>query len=52
VRVDNALEGGLSLGRSALDNLLRDLNKKAEYMALALVDQPVGEPLMQLKQSA
>ncbi|MDP2879738.1 MAG: ATP-binding protein [Sulfuricella sp.] len=45
VRVDNALEGGLSLGRSALDNLLRDLNKKGEYMALALVDQPVGEPL-------
>lgn len=46
VRVDNALEGGLSLGRSALDNLLRDLNKKGEYMALALADQPVGgEPL-------
>ncbi len=48
VRVDNALEGGLSLGRSALDNLLRDLNKKAEYMALALVDQPTGDPLTQL----
>lgn len=45
VRVDNALEGGLSLGRSALDNLVRDLNKKGEYMALALVDQPVDEPL-------
>jgi nitrogen fixation/metabolism regulation signal transduction histidine kinase len=48
VRVDNALEGGLSLGRSALDNLLRDLNKKGEYMALVLVDQPVGEPLLLL----
>jgi nitrogen fixation/metabolism regulation signal transduction histidine kinase len=48
VRVDNALEGGLSLGRSALDNLLRDLNKKGEYMALALADQPAGEPLMLL----
>ncbi len=48
VRVDNALEGGLSLGRSALDNLLRDLNKKAEYMALTLVDQPTGDPLTQL----
>jgi len=48
VRVDNALEGGLSLGRNALDNLLRDLNKKGEYMALVLVDQPVDEPLMQL----
>jgi nitrogen fixation/metabolism regulation signal transduction histidine kinase len=40
VRVDNALEGGLNLGRSALDNLLRDLNKKGEAMALALSDQP------------
>ena len=48
VRVDNALEGGLSLGRSALDNLLRDLNKKGEYMALVMVDQPVDEPLTQL----
>ena len=48
VRVDNALEGGLSLGRSALDNLLRDLNKKGEYMALALADQPVSEHLMLL----
>ena len=48
VHVDNALDGGLSLGRSALDNLLRDLNKKGEYMALVLVDQPVGEPLLLL----
>lgn len=40
VRVDNALEGGLSLGRSALDNLLRDLAKKGESMALNLSDQP------------
>jgi PAS domain S-box-containing protein len=45
VRVDNALEGGLSLGRSALDSLLRDLNKKGEYMALALADQPASEHL-------
>jgi len=48
VRVDNALEGGLSLGRSALDNLLRDLDKKGEYMALVLVDQPIDEPLKML----
>lgn len=45
VRVDKALEGGLSLGRSALDNLLHDLNKKGEYMAMALGEQPVGDPL-------
>ena len=42
VRVDNALEGGLSLGRSALDNLLRDLTKKGETMALTLSDQPAS----------
>ena len=48
VRVDNALEGGLSLGRSALDNLVRDLSKKGDYMAQVLADQPAGEPLMQL----
>jgi len=45
VRVDNALEGGLSLGRSALDNLLRELNKKAEYMALSLEDKPIADHL-------
>ncbi|MGE5027952.1 MAG: PAS domain-containing sensor histidine kinase, partial [Betaproteobacteria bacterium] len=45
VRVDNALEGGLSLGRSALDSLLRDLSKKGEYMALALADQSASEHL-------
>lgn len=45
VRVDNALEGGLSLGRSALDNLLRELNKKAEYMALSLEDRPTVDHL-------
>ncbi len=43
VRVDTALEGGLNLGRSALDNLLRDLTKKGEYMALALTDKPDGD---------
>ena len=48
VRVDNALEGGLSLGRSALDNLLRDLNKKGENMALALSDQPSSDHLILL----
>jgi len=45
VRVDNALEGGLSLGHSALDNLLRDLTKKGENMALTLSDQPVSAHL-------
>ncbi|MBZ0104757.1 MAG: HAMP domain-containing protein [Sulfuricella denitrificans] len=48
VRVDNALEGGLSLGQSALENLLQDLVKKGEVMALSLSDDPVSEHLTQL----
>jgi nitrogen fixation/metabolism regulation signal transduction histidine kinase len=48
VRVDNALEGGLSLGRSALDYLLRDLTKKGETMALTLSDQPASAHLTYL----
>lgn len=48
VRVDNALEGGLSLGRSALDNLLRDLTKKGEAMALELSDHPPSAHITQL----
>ena len=38
VRVDKALEGGLSLGRTTLDNMLRDLTRKAESMAVSLDD--------------
>ncbi len=40
VRVDTALESGLSLGRSALDNMLGDLRGKARTMALDLSDLP------------
>ncbi len=40
VRVDTALESGLSLGRSALDNMLGDLRGKARVMALELSDLP------------
>jgi len=40
VRVDNALGSGLNLGQAVLDNLQRELTKKAESMALALADQP------------
>lgn len=45
VRVDKALEGGLSLGRTALDNLLRELTKKADGLALTLAEQAPGNPL-------
>ena len=40
VRVDNALEGGLNLGRTALEHLLTELNQKARGMALELSDKP------------
>ncbi len=36
VRVEKALEGGLNLGRTTLDNLLKDLAKKANAMAVSL----------------
>jgi len=42
VRVDNALEGGLNLGRSALDAQLQELTKKAETIALTLADEPAS----------
>ena len=40
VRVDKALEGGINLGRGALDGMLRDLNTKADGMALSLSTRP------------
>ncbi len=45
VRVDHALEGGLSLGQSVLDNQLHELAKKGENMALDIADRPVNEHL-------
>ncbi len=42
VRVDNALEGGLNLGRTALDLLLTELHDKARRMALELSDKKPG----------
>lgn len=45
VRVDKALEGGLNLGRSAIDSLLLDLTNKARAMALELVDMSDGQRL-------
>jgi nitrogen fixation/metabolism regulation signal transduction histidine kinase len=40
VRVERALEGGLNLGRAALDVMLNDLLLKAHVMALDLSDAP------------
>ena len=48
VRVDNALEGGLNLGRTALELLLTELNDKARRMALDLSDKPAGQQVVLL----
>jgi nitrogen fixation/metabolism regulation signal transduction histidine kinase len=43
VRIDKALEGGLNLGRNALDGMLKDLRGKADAMALTLSVRPPSE---------
>jgi len=43
VRVEKALEGGLNLGRTTLDNLLKDLVKKADALAVSLAVRPPAE---------
>jgi PAS domain S-box-containing protein len=40
VRVEKALEGGLNLGRSSLENGLKDLGKKGQFIALLLAELP------------
>ncbi len=42
VRVDRALEGGLNLGRSALDYLLKETTNKATQLALTLQEAELG----------
>jgi nitrogen fixation/metabolism regulation signal transduction histidine kinase len=41
VKVESALDGGLSLGQRALDIMLVDIEEKAENMATTLAFQPV-----------
>lgn len=43
VRVEKALEGGLNLGRSGLDNSLKELAKKAEFTASMLSGKRPGQ---------
>ena len=40
VRVDRALEGGINLGRSSLDYLLKETANKAGQMAVTLAESP------------
>ena len=43
VRVDSALESGLSLGRTTLDSMLGELNSKARSIAYGLSDIPESQ---------
>ena len=43
VRVEKALEGGLNLGRSGLDNSLKELAKKTEFTATLLAGKSPGQ---------
>ncbi|WP_350282441.1 ATP-binding protein [Nitrosomonas sp.] len=49
VKVDRALEGGLTLGQTILNNLLEELQKKAQVAALDLVES-ASFPLTVLNQ--
>jgi nitrogen fixation/metabolism regulation signal transduction histidine kinase len=48
VRVESALESGLTLGRTALDGSLADLTAKARSMALELSELPESAQVTQL----
>jgi len=39
VRVEKALEGGLNLGRSGLDNSLNELTRKTQFIALLIAEK-------------
>jgi nitrogen fixation/metabolism regulation signal transduction histidine kinase len=44
VRVDRAMEGGINLGRSSLDYLLKETTNRATVIASALADAQAGAP--------
>ena len=48
VKVDAALEGGISLGQQAIDQMLVELQAKARAMALELADRPAAQPMVLL----
>lgn len=50
VKVEAALEGGLRLGQSTLDIMLRDLEEKGENMAATLALQGVGNHVSALNE--
>jgi nitrogen fixation/metabolism regulation signal transduction histidine kinase len=49
VKVDAALEGGMSLGQRVIDQMLIDLQTKARTMALELADLPAAQVVTNLE---
>lgn len=43
VRIERAIDGGLTLGRGAVDKLLEDLHRRGATLALDLAESPSGE---------
>ena len=43
VKVDSALEGGISLGQSVVDRMMAEMHAKARSMALELADQSAAQ---------
>jgi nitrogen fixation/metabolism regulation signal transduction histidine kinase len=52
VRVDRALEGGLNLGRNALDYLLKETTNKATQLALTLQETDPASMTMRLNRAS
>jgi len=52
VRVDSAMEGGLNLGRRALDYLLKETENKAGQIALAISEPGAGGVTARLNRAA
>jgi len=50
VRVEKALEGGLNLGRSGLDNSLKELTKKTQFIALLIAEKQPSQYQRALEQ--
>jgi nitrogen fixation/metabolism regulation signal transduction histidine kinase len=51
VRVDAALEGGISLGQQAIDQMMADTQAKARAMAVELAEQSPAQLVSQLERS-
>ncbi len=49
VRVEKALEGGLNLGRSTLDNSLAELSKKGRFITLLMAEKSPEQYLSTMK---